>query len=66
MPPNYMAGLLRGARVGAATGNASPWGRPEQVGDGVYSVYFGPVHLGWLDERDFRIMDVKEQSRRRR
>ncbi len=34
--------------------------------DGVWSVSFGPVHLGWLDERDYRIMDVKEKSRRRR
>jgi hypothetical protein len=38
----------------------------EQVGDGVWSVYFGPLQLGWLDERDDRIMDVKELSRRRR
>jgi len=30
----------------------------EEVGDGVWSVFFGPVHLGWLDERDYRIMDV--------
>ena len=37
----------------------------EQVSDGVWSVYFGPVHLGWLDESDFRIMDVKGQKRRR-
>ena len=38
----------------------------EQVGDGVWSVYFGPVHLGWLDEADYRIMDVKDRTRRRR
>ncbi len=38
----------------------------EQVGDGVWSVYFGPVHLGWLDEADYRIMDVKERARRMR
>lgn len=38
----------------------------EQIGDGVWSVYFGPVHLGWLDEADYRIMDVKERARRRR
>ena len=36
----------------------------EQVADAVWSVYFGPVHLGWLDEADFRIMDVKERARR--
>jgi putative transposase len=38
----------------------------EQVGDGVWSAYFGPVHLGWLDEADYRIMDVRGQKRRRR
>jgi len=38
----------------------------EQVGDGVWSAYFGPLHLGWLDEYDYRIMDVKERSKRRR
>lgn len=37
----------------------------EEIGDGVWAVYFGPVHLGWLDERDFRIMDVTGRSRRR-
>jgi hypothetical protein len=38
----------------------------EQVGDGVWSAYFGPLHLGWLDEYDYRIMDVKERSKRQR
>jgi putative transposase len=38
----------------------------EQVADGVWSVYFGPVHLGWLDEADYRIMDVKDRARRQR
>ena len=42
------------------------WVGLEQVRDGVWSVYFGPVHLGWLDEADFRIMDVKERTKRRR
>jgi transposase InsO family protein len=51
----FVSSLLKGLDVGL-----------EQVGDRVWSVYFGPVHLGWLDERDYRIMDVKEQSRRRR
>ena len=51
----FVSSLLKGLSVGI-----------EQVGDGVWSVYFGPVHLGWLDERDYRIMDVKEQNRRRR
>ncbi len=37
----------------------------EEVGDGVWSVFFGPVHLGWLDERDYRIMDVTGRKRRR-
>jgi putative transposase len=37
----------------------------EQINDGVWSVFFGPVHLGWLDEADFRIMDVEGQKRRR-
>lgn len=51
----FASSLLKGHVVGL-----------EQVGDGVYSVYFGPVQLGWLDEVDYRIMDVKERSRRRR
>jgi uncharacterized membrane protein len=38
----------------------------EQIADGVRSVFFGSAHLGWLDEDDFRIMDVRERSRRRR
>ena len=38
----------------------------EQIADAVWSVYFGPVHLGWLDEADFRIMDVRERKKRRR
>ena len=37
----------------------------EEVGDGLWSVFFGPVHLGWLDESDYRIMDVKGRKRRR-
>lgn len=36
----------------------------EKIGDGVWAVYYGPVHLGWLDERDFRIMDVRGKKRR--
>jgi transposase InsO family protein len=38
----------------------------EQIAEDVWSVFFGPVHLGWLDETDYRIMDVKERARRRR
>ena len=37
----------------------------EEIGHGVWSVFFGPVHLGWLDEADHRIMDVHGQKRRR-
>lgn len=37
----------------------------EEVGDGVWSVFFGPIHLGWLDEADYRIMDVQGRRRRR-
>jgi hypothetical protein len=37
----------------------------EQIADGVWSVFFGPVHLGWLDETDFRIMDVQRNKKRR-
>lgn len=51
----FVSTLLRRCHVGL-----------EQVGDGVWSVYFGPVHLGWLDETDYRIMDVKGRTRRRR
>ena len=36
----------------------------EEVGEGLWSVYYGPVSLGWLDESDFRIMDVQGRSRR--
>lgn len=38
----------------------------EQIAEEVWSVYFGPVHLGWLDEADLRIMDVKNRALRRR
>jgi transposase InsO family protein len=38
----------------------------EQISQEVWSVFYGPVHLGWLDEADYRIMDVKERTRRRR
>ena len=36
----------------------------EPIGDRIFAVYFGPRHLGWLDEIDYRIMDVKERARR--
>ena len=38
----------------------------EQVGDRLWAVYYGPPRLGWLDEADYRIMDVKERAQRRR
>lgn len=37
----------------------------EEIGERLWSVYFGPTHLGWLDERDYRIMDVIGDRRRR-
>lgn len=37
----------------------------EEIGHGVWSVFFGPVHLGWLDETDYRIMDVQGRKRGR-
>lgn len=51
----FVSGLLKGKQVGL-----------EQIADGIWSVYFGPVHLGWLDEADYRIMDVFDRARRRR
>ena len=29
----------------------------EPLASGTWNVFFGPVHLGWLDERDDRIHD---------
>ena len=37
----------------------------EEIGEGVWSVLFGPLHLGWLDEADYRIMDIQGRRRRR-
>lgn len=51
----FVSGLLRHRVVGL-----------EQVGDGLWAVYYGPLRLGWLDEADYRIMDVKERAQRRR
>lgn len=31
-----------------------PVGR-EPLTSGTWNVFFGPIHLGWLDERDYRI-----------
>jgi hypothetical protein len=42
-----------------------PLGREEvglkEGGDGIWSLFFGPVHLGWLD----RIMHVRGRTRMR-
>ena len=37
----------------------------EEIGPGLWAVFYGPVHLGWLDEADFRIMDVRGPRRRK-
>jgi hypothetical protein len=38
----------------------------EQIADQFWAVYFGPIRLGWLDEADYRIMDVMDRKQRRR
>ena len=38
----------------------------EQIADQVWSVYFGPLHLGWLLEAEYGIMDVTKRSLRTR
>lgn len=37
----------------------------ENVGPGLWAIFYGPVALGWLDESDFRIMDVTGRRRAR-
>jgi transposase InsO family protein len=37
----------------------------EQIASRLWSVYYGPHTLGWLDESDNRIMDVRGKRRRR-
>jgi len=37
----------------------------EEIAEEVWSVFYGPVQLGWLDERDFRIMDTLGAQRYR-
>ena len=34
----------------------------EPLASGTWNVFFGPVHLGWLDERDYRIHDHRGRS----
>ena len=36
----------------------------EEIGEGVWAAYFGPVFVGWLDKDDYRIMDVRGVGRR--
>lgn len=38
----------------------------EEVGDGLWDVYFGPIKLGRMSERTFRIEDHKGRSIRRK
>ncbi len=38
----------------------------EPITDGTWNVFFGPVHLGWLDERDYRIHDHRGRTKRER
>lgn len=50
----FVSSVLKGRRVGL-----------EEVGDGLWAVFYGPHPLGWLDERDYRIMDVQGPRRLR-
>lgn len=36
----------------------------EPLTSGTWNVFFGPIHLGWLDERDYRIHDRRGRSQR--
>jgi len=36
----------------------------EPINDHLWAVYYGPQHLGWLDERTGRIMNLRRLSRR--
>lgn len=38
----------------------------EPLSNGTWNVFFGPVHLGWLDERDYRIHDHRGRTLRER
>ena len=37
-------------------------GRVAHFASGTWNVFFGPVHLGWLDERDYRIHDHRGRT----
>jgi transposase InsO family protein len=36
----------------------------EEVGDGVWDVYFGPVRLGWFDEQSYKLIDAMGRDNR--
>jgi hypothetical protein len=36
----------------------------EPLAGGTWNVFFGPIHLGWLDERDYRIHDRRGRTQR--
>jgi putative transposase len=38
----------------------------EPLTSGTWNVFFGPIHLGWLDERDYRIHDRRGRTERER
>lgn len=38
----------------------------EPLATGTWNGFFGPVHLGWLDERDYRIHDHRGRLQRER
>ena len=38
----------------------------EEIDDGLWSVHFGPVELGRLNERDLRIEDILGRKQRRK
>ena len=36
----------------------------EPLTTGTWNVFFGPIHLGWLDEHDYRIHDRRGRTQR--
>lgn len=32
----------------------------EPLTSGTWNLFFGPIHLGWLDERDYRVHDRRD------
>lgn len=49
----FVSQVLRFATVGL-----------EEIAERVWAAYYGPIFLGWLDEDDYRIMDVRGVRRR--